>query len=236
MTINDWQFHAAGFDAAPARVRGGERPAVGLRRRSDRDGRRRDATGWSPFAFAWSFGDGQAAAGAAVSHAFGSAGAFDVTVTATDAVGNATSATRPVLITAPQVTPPPVTPRIDSTVQSKWGFDQRTGKRFYLFRLKVVAPPAGSVAQLRCRGRRCPFQSRRFTRIRKGSITLYKLVKAAKVVKLKNRRFRARQTVQLRITAPGYIGKVVKYKLKRRKQPVGRVLCLPPGTVKPVKC
>ncbi len=49
------------------------------------------------------------------------------------------------------------------------------------------------------------------------------------MVKLKNRRFRARQTVQLRITAPGYIGKVVKYKLKRRKQPVGRVLCLPPG-------
>ena len=63
------------------------------------------------------------------------------------------------------------------------------------------------MAQLRCPGRRCPFQSRRFTRIRKGSITLYKLVSAAKVVKRKNRRFRARQTVQLRITAPGYIGR-----------------------------
>jgi allantoicase len=139
-----------------------------------------------------------------------------------------------VLITAPPITRP--TPRIDATVQSKWAFDRRTGRHFYLFRLKVVGPPAGSAAQLRCAGRRCPFQSRRFTRIRRGAITLYKLVKAARVVKLKNRHFRARQTVQLRITAPGYIGKVVKYRLKRRKLPVGRVLCLPPGTSKPVKC
>ena len=195
----------------------------------------------SPIAFAWNFGDGQTGAGPAVTHAFGSAGAFNVNVTVTDAVGNATSATRPVLITAPQITPPPlipppVTPRIDSTVQSKWGFDRRTGKRFYLFRLKIVAPPAGAAAQLRCSGRRCPFQSRRFTRIRNGSMTLYKSIKASKVVEKENRRFRARQTVQLRITAPGFIGKVVKYKLERREQPAGRVLCLPPGTDKPAKC
>ena len=42
----------------------------------------------SPVALAWSFGDGATATGGAVSHAFGSAGAFNVTVTATDAAGN----------------------------------------------------------------------------------------------------------------------------------------------------
>ena len=55
-------------------------------------------------------------------------------------------------------------------------------------------------------------------------------------MKKRNRRFRARQTVQLRVTAPGFIGKVVTWRLKRGKQPVGRVRCLPPGTTKPVKC
>ena len=59
---------------------------------------------------------------------------------------------------------------------------------------------------------------------------------ARKVVKQRNRRFRAGQTVQLRITAPGYIGKVVRWKLKRGKQPVGKVLCLPEGARKPRKC
>ena len=205
---NHYQFQAAGLDAAGPSLTAVSVPpsgepgaAIGMAAAAtDR---------MSPFAYAGASATASPARGAAVSHAFGSAGAFDVTVTVADAVGNSTSATRPVLVTAPQVPPPPITPRIDSTVQSKWGFDQRTGRRFFLFRLKVVAPPKGSAAQLRCRGRRCPFQSRRFTRIRRNAITLYKNISAAKVVKKRNRRFRARQTVQLRVTAPGYIGKVV---------------------------
>ena len=59
---------------------------------------------WSGTSLSWSFGDGAGAAGGAVTHAFGSAGAFNVTVTATDGVGNATSATRPIAITP---APPP---------------------------------------------------------------------------------------------------------------------------------
>ena len=41
---------------------------------------------WSPVTLRWSFGDGTSATGGAVSHAFGAAGAFGVTVTAADAV------------------------------------------------------------------------------------------------------------------------------------------------------
>jgi PKD domain-containing protein len=195
---------------------------------------------WSPVAIDWSFGDGSGAAGPAVTHAFGGPGAFTVQVTATDAAGNASSAARPVLVTAPAPPAPPPsppsTPRIDSTVQSGWGFDRGTGKKFFLYRLNVVAPPRGSAAQLRCSGKRCRFVSRRFTKMRKGDLRIYKLVKPAKAARMKARSFRAGQTVQLRITAPGYVGKVVTYKLKRGKLPVGVVRCLAPGATKPSKC
>ncbi|HZB76505.1 MAG TPA: PKD domain-containing protein [Solirubrobacteraceae bacterium] len=44
---------------------------------------------WSPFTVDWSFGDGGAATGADVEHAYADAGAFTPTATATDAAGNA---------------------------------------------------------------------------------------------------------------------------------------------------
>ena len=158
----------------------------------------------------WDFGDGTAGDGGAVTHAFGAAGSFGVTVVATDGVGNASSTARSVLVTKPA--PPP---RIDATVQNSWG---RLGKNFFLLRLKVIGPPKGSAAQIRCSGRKCPFQSRRFTKRRKGDIVMYKLLKPSKAVKKKSRHFRAKQVVQVRVTAPGYIGKVVKFKLKRGRR------------------
>jgi hypothetical protein len=56
----------------------------------------------------WSFDDGASATGASVSHAFSTIGEHTVTVTATDALGNATSASRTVTVAAP--TPPPSAP------------------------------------------------------------------------------------------------------------------------------
>ncbi len=182
----------------------------------------------TPVRLHWDFGDGAAADGPGVSHAYGAAGSFGVTLTATDGAGNQSSANRNVLVTKPA--PPP---RIDATVQNSWG---RLGKNFFLLRLRIIGPPQGSAAQIRCSGRRCPFQSRRFTKFRKGDILMYKNLKPSKAVKQRNRHFRARQTIQIRVTAPGFVGKVVKFKLKRGKQPVGKVLCLPEGASKPSKC
>ncbi|HUO71904.1 MAG TPA: PKD domain-containing protein [Solirubrobacteraceae bacterium] len=57
----------------------------------------------------WSFGDGGAAASAAnVSHTFSSPGTFTVTVTATDAAGNAASTNAQITVSK-TVTPPPAT-------------------------------------------------------------------------------------------------------------------------------
>ena len=49
---------------------------------------------FSPVTFGWTFGDGASAAGAATTHAYGATGPFDVTVTAADAAGNSSAATR----------------------------------------------------------------------------------------------------------------------------------------------
>jgi hypothetical protein len=97
--------------------------------------------------------------------------------------------------------------------------------------------PPGAKAQLRCKGRKCPFKRKSSTRVRKGAITLFKEIKARNVVGKRQRTFRAGQRLQLRITAPGFVGKVVKYRLRKGRIPSGSPpLCLPPGATKPSKC
>jgi len=53
--------------------------------------------------FAWDFGDGSAATGAAVDHAFASAGNFTVRLTVRDAAGNSDSARAAIAISAPAI-------------------------------------------------------------------------------------------------------------------------------------
>ena len=215
-----YRVQVAGFDAAPPTLSASVPPtavagaAVGMAAATlDR---------WGPVSLSWAFGDGTTGAGDAVSHAFGSAGPFNVTVTATDAAGNATSATRPIAVAAAPL------PRIDSSVSSRWGFDRR--KRFiFLLRLRVKTPPQGAVAELRCKGRKCPFKRKRVKRIRKNRIDVFKALTE------RQRRFRPGQRLQLRITAPGHIGKVVKFRLRKGRIPNGRTFCLPPGATTPRK-
>ena len=64
---------------------------------------------WSnPATFTWDFGDGGSAAGATASHVYAAAGSYVVTVTATDAVGNATTLTRTVVVASAKDTTAPV--------------------------------------------------------------------------------------------------------------------------------
>jgi hypothetical protein len=182
---------------------------------------------WSPVSVTWNFGDGTSGTGGAVTHAFGAAGAFNVTVTATDGAGNAAGATRPIVISP---APPPPKKRITSKVRVTWGV---SGRKIFLLRLSAGNVPKGGKLELRCKGKKCPFKRRSSKKRRGGSITLFKEIKAAKVAGKNARRFRAKQTLQVRITAPTYIGKVVRYKLKKGKIPSGKTLCLPVGAKKP---
>jgi hypothetical protein len=82
-----------------------------------------DAIG-GPAAITYDFGDGTPpATGAAVDHAFARPGSYDVTVTATDAAGNATTRKVPVVIAttgepSPTPTPRPATPPAKPTAAS----------------------------------------------------------------------------------------------------------------------
>ncbi len=126
-------------------------------------------------------------------------------------------------------------PRIDASVQTRWGWD--ADKRFlFLLKLKVKGPPRGARVELRCKGERCPFERRRSTKVRKRAITLFKQLPSRKVTKARARRFRPGQRLQLRITAPAHVGKVVVYKLRRGRAPDGKLRCLPPGAARPSRC
>ena len=158
-------------------------------------------------------------AGDAVSHAFGAAGAFNVTVTATDAAGNATSATRPIAVAGRRrcrgSTPP---------CSSRWGFDRR--KRFiFLLRLRVKAPPKGAVAELRCKRPQVPVQAQ-----------------ARHADPQEPRSTSSRRSIQAAAAAsgPGQTAAAAHHGARPHRQgrqvpappgriPSGRTFCLPPG-------
>jgi len=221
-----WTVYANAYDVAPPTLSAVSVPSAGTA--GQPVGMAAAATDrWSPVSYAWSFGDGGSAGGGAVSHAFGAPGAFNVTVTATDGVGNATSATRPISI-SPAAVPPKK--RVTSKVRVTWGVN---GKRIFLLRLQARNVPRGGKAELRCKGKKCPFKRKSSKKRRNTNITLFSEVKASKVAGKKARRFRAGQRLELRITAPEHIGKVVRYRLKKGKIPSGKTLCLPPGAKTP---
>jgi hypothetical protein len=62
---------------------------------------------WSPVQLAWAFGDGATAGGPSAAHVFATPGERQVTVTATDATGRATSASRTVAVSAAPLPIPP---------------------------------------------------------------------------------------------------------------------------------
>jgi Putative metal-binding motif len=114
-------------------------------------------------------------------------------------------------------------PTITSAVSSNWSVK---GKRVTLLVLQARRPPAGASGEIRCLGKRCPFK-RKSVATRRGKIDFLRALAR------RERRFRAGQTIEVRVTAPGFVGKVLRYKLRKGRLPTARVLCLPPGGSRP---
>jgi hypothetical protein len=181
---------------------------------------------WSAVGLGWAFGDGAAATGGAVSHAFAAAGTPVVTVTATDAAGNVASADRSVTVSAAAVQPPPppvVTPRVAVPVTPTW---RVRGKVIRLLRLKLSGLPSGATAELRCKGKRCPLRRTKTFKARAGRINLVKPLDPDQL------RFKAGQRVELWVLAPNRIGLVVRWTLKRGSTPQPQLLCVPLGAAR----
>jgi len=98
-------------------------------------------------------------------------------------------------------------------------------------RLLVTGAPAGAKVQLRCTGpkRACPF-SRRAIRSDRGRAN------ALRSLSRRQRRIGVGATIEVRVTAPAMIGKVVRYPIVKGKFPRGRTTCLDPGASKPRLC
>ena len=102
--------HATPYDAAGPQLRGVSVPATGVVGVP--------ATfAASPFdvwsalgATTWAFGDGTTATGTTTTHAYATAGTFGVSVSAADALGNTTTASRAITIAPARSTPPPPPP------------------------------------------------------------------------------------------------------------------------------
>ena len=95
-------------------------------------------------------------------------------------------------------------------------------------RLVIRSAPADAAVEIRCRGRRCPFKRRQVKRAANGSFQVAAV--------FRRRRVPTRVTLEIRITAPNAIGKVVVYPIKPAKRVQSRTRCLPPGADKPIAC
>jgi hypothetical protein len=88
--------------------------------------------------------------------------------------------------------------------------------------------PAGARGQIRCGGDDCTF--RRKAVRRRGRVNDF-----LRALKPAERSFEPGQMIEVRVTAPHYLGKVVRYPIKARAVPDGRTLCLRPGGNRPRK-
>jgi hypothetical protein len=88
-------------------------------------------------------------------------------------------------------------------------------------RLQVTRAPDGATVEVVCAGRGCPFKER---------------TSGLTVGALRGAKLRPGTRVQVRIDAPGMIGRVFEYTIRASKQPRIRLLCFPPAAAKPARC
>jgi hypothetical protein len=123
---------------------------------------------------------------------------------------------------APIVTPPA---RIAALVQASW---KPAPNYTTVAKLTVSKVPAGGRVEVRCTGRGCGFQRKAVT----PKLGVAALAKAFKGHKLK-----PGAVIEVRITAPGMTGEVVRFAIRRgKKAPARSTLCLAAGATKPAAC
>ena len=124
------------------------------------------------------------------------------------------------------VDPKPADPeRVDARLLARWGLGKRAT---VIFQFDVKDIPAGARVSMRCKGKGCPFERKSVEP--KGS--------TAKLAKhFKGARLKPGTTLEVRVTAPGMVGKVVRYTFRsRRRLPSSTWSCLPPGSSAPAAC
>jgi hypothetical protein len=104
------------------------------------------------------------------------------------------------------------------------------GTRVTINRLNASNVPADVTIEFRCTGKRCPLKRIKAAKPRNGRVNILTAIRAHRT------RFRAGQTLEVRITTPDRIGKVVRFRLKWGRIPSAEALCLRPGASRPARC
>jgi putative metal-binding protein len=115
--------------------------------------------------------------------------------------------------------------RITAGVTNLWSVTRRATR---IVTLRVRDAPPGAAIRVTCRERKCKFRRHTTTAGPNGSAKLTRM--------FKRKRLRRGAVLEVRITAPNAIGKVVRYRIRRGKIPRARTLCLPPGARRPARC
>lgn len=89
----------------------------------------------------------------------------------------------------------------------------------------TIRGPRGALVKLRCRGRGCPFRTRRL-RMRARRVRVRSL----------ERRWRPGALLEVNIGRSGFIGKFSRFRFRSGAVPGRRDLCLRPGAKKPSRC
>jgi YD repeat-containing protein len=155
-----------------------------------------------------------------VSARFDSPGTYPLKLRVTDSRGASSTATGRVIVQSRPVPPLQVLAGVE--VEARFLLFARDTKVKFL----RVRAPAGSKVSVRCRGKKnCP---KRLTKMSKGPKKLQ--------FKQLQRMFRPRTKLIITVTKGGFIGKKTTYTMRRRKPPMKRTLCLPPGAKKANSC
>ena len=102
-------------------------------------------------------------------------------------------------------------PPLMANVSSNW---RVKGARVTADRLLITSGSANLTVEFRCTGKQCPFKRRTLTAAAGGRINVLNAIKRYR------HRFRAGQTLEIRVTAPDKIGKVIRYPMRRAHSPV----------------
>lgn len=167
--------------------------------------------------------------GVSASVSFPSAGTYTVSLLVVDRDGAAAIASQTLAVAErpPELLSPFPIVRLVASVTSR-------GTRIQALSAKA---PAGATVRIECHGRGCPFRSQtraagdgRSPRVEARSSKL------VRVRRLRRRTLRPGAALEVWITKRETIGKYTQFRIRRRKAPKRRDLCLLPGSTTPVSC
>lgn len=111
-----------------------------------------------------------------------------------------------------------------ATVSARWSV---SGTEIRLRRLRLANLPADAVVRIHCSGRRCPFKRRIFAKLQGAHLDLLGALGRPAP------RLLTRQTLTVLVTAHGYDGKLVRWRVRGARQPKRVIRCVPLGNTRP---